>query len=74
MPASRHVPLVSILVLALAAQQEMTTAQLAERLPDVAHATLYRHVAVLAEGGGLEVVDERRVRGGCRARAAVTHP
>ncbi len=44
--------------------EELTTAQLAERLPDVAHATLYRHVATLANAGMLEVVAERRVRGG----------
>ena len=52
------------IVLVLAAERRMTTAALAERLPDVAHATLYRHVATLAEAGIVEVVDERRVRGG----------
>ncbi|GHH31446.1 helix-turn-helix domain-containing protein [Lentzea cavernae] len=41
----------------------LTTAQLRERLPDIAPATMYRHVAVLAESGVLEVADERRVRG-----------
>ncbi|MGW1676481.1 helix-turn-helix domain-containing protein [Saccharopolyspora sp. NPDC002376] len=41
----------------------LTTAQLRERLPDVAPATMYRHVAVLAEAGVLEVVEEKRVRG-----------
>ena len=41
----------------------LTTAQLRERLPDVATATLYRQVATLVEGGVLEVVDERQVRG-----------
>ncbi|MEU3647339.1 helix-turn-helix domain-containing protein [Lentzea sp. NPDC034063] len=41
----------------------LTTAQLRERLPDIAPATMYRHIAVLAEGGVLEVADERRVRG-----------
>lgn len=41
----------------------LTTAQLRERLPDIAPATMYRHVAILAEGGVLEVADERRVRG-----------
>jgi DNA-binding transcriptional ArsR family regulator len=44
--------------------ETLTTTQLAARLPDVAHATLYRQVAILAEAGLLEVVDERRVRGG----------
>ena len=41
----------------------LTTAQLRERLPDIAPATMYRHIAVLAESGVLEVADERRVRG-----------
>jgi DNA-binding transcriptional ArsR family regulator len=41
----------------------LTTAQLRDRLPDIAPATMYRHIAVLADAGVLEVVDERRVRG-----------
>ena len=41
----------------------LTTAQLHERLPDVSKAMLYRHVELLAEGGILEVAEERRVRG-----------
>ena len=41
----------------------LTTGQLRELLPDIAPATMYRHIAVLAEGGVLEVADERRVRG-----------
>ncbi|HEX7305524.1 helix-turn-helix domain-containing protein [Lentzea sp.] len=40
-----------------------TTTQLRQRLPEVAPATMYRHVAVLAEAGVLEVLDEKRVRG-----------
>lgn len=51
------------IVLAFGSEQ-LTTGQVAERLPDVAHATLYRHVAALADAGVLDVVDERRVRGG----------
>lgn len=43
---------------------ELTTAELGERLPDVAPATLYRQVALLLDNGLLEVVDERRIRGG----------
>ncbi len=42
---------------------EFTTAQLRERIPDVAPATLYRHVAALHEAEVLEVVRENRVRG-----------
>ncbi|MFD4676370.1 helix-turn-helix domain-containing protein [Lentzea sp. NPDC058450] len=41
----------------------LTTAQLRERLPDIAPATMYRHIAVLVENDVLEVVEERRVRG-----------
>lgn len=59
------------IVLAFGAER-LTTAQLAHRLPDVAHATLYRQVAALAEAGMLEVVDERRVRGGVERTYALT--
>ena len=66
----------------------LTTAQLRDRLPDIAPATMYRHVAVLADGGVLEVVErEAGARhGGAQlpgaqeqtlvnpaARAAMTH-
>lgn len=40
-----------------------TTAQLRERLPDIPHATMYRHVAALVTAGVLEVLDEKRIRG-----------
>lgn len=43
--------------------REVTTAQLRADLPDIAPATLYRHVAALLEGGVLRVVREERVRG-----------
>ena len=42
----------------------LTAGDLAQRLPDVAQATLYRHLATLADAGVLDVVSERRVRGG----------
>ncbi|MEU5431839.1 helix-turn-helix domain-containing protein [Streptomyces sp. NPDC020719] len=48
---------------ALAGDQALTTAQLCERLPDVPKVTMYRHVALLAESGFLEVAAEQRVRG-----------
>lgn len=41
----------------------LTTAQLSAELSDVPAASLYRHVARLVEGGVLQVVAERRVRG-----------
>ena len=42
---------------------ELTTAELQERLPDVAPATLYRQVAMLVRAGLLEVVAEEQKRG-----------
>lgn len=44
-------------------ERALTTSELRTELPDVPTATLYRQVAALADGGVLEVVDERRVRG-----------
>lgn len=41
----------------------LTTTQLRDRLPDIAPATMYRHIAALTEAGVLEVVSEKRVRG-----------
>lgn len=40
-----------------------TTQELAQGLPDIPTATLYRHVGILHDGGVLEVVDERPARG-----------
>lgn len=51
------------IVHAMSGGQSLTTAQLCGRLPDVSKATVYRHVALLAEGGVLEVDGEHRVRG-----------
>lgn len=41
----------------------LTTAELGAELDDVPTASLYRHVARLADAGVLEVVGERKVRG-----------
>lgn len=43
--------------------RDRTTAQLREALPEIAQATLYRHVAALIDAGVITVVDERRSRG-----------
>ena len=51
------------IVQAMLGRGELTTKSLAEKLPDVASATLYRQVSALVDGGVLEVVSERRVRG-----------
>lgn len=50
-------------VQAFLGDRELTTADLRADLPDIAPATLYRHVAVLADGGVLEVTREQKVRG-----------
>ena len=51
-----------------------TTAELRERLPDIPHATMYRHVAALASAGVLEVLDEKRVRGTVERRYRLSWP
>lgn len=51
------------IVQSLLGDAELTTAEIAERMPDVPTATLYRHVARLMEAGVLHVVGERQARG-----------
>jgi DNA-binding transcriptional ArsR family regulator len=51
------------IVKAFLGDRALTTRQLAAELPDVPAASVYRHVAKLAEAGVLSVVSERRVRG-----------
>lgn len=46
----------------------LTTSDLCALLPDVSKATVYRHVALLAEGGLLEVESEHRVQGAVERR------
>jgi DNA-binding transcriptional ArsR family regulator len=48
-----------------------TTSELSASLPDVSKATLYRHVALLLEGGLVEVASENRVRGAVERRYRV---
>lgn len=43
--------------------REMTTGQLATALPDIAQATLYRHVNTLVEGNVLVITNETQIRG-----------
>lgn len=54
---------VRLRIVLAAVGDEVTTADIADRLPDVPQATLYRHVATLTEAGVLEVVSERQARG-----------
>jgi len=64
----------------LGAGQPSTAQQLAEALSDVPPATLYRHLSKLLQGGILEVVSQRQVRGtqektyALKAQAAVLGP
>src|SRR3954453_16106604 len=53
---------------ALSGGRVLTTTQLSARLPDVSKVTVYRQVALLVEGGFLEVDGEQRVRGAMERR------
>src|ERR1700730_3543634 len=56
------------IVHAMAGGREQTTGELCARLPEVSKVTVYRHVALLAEAGFLEVADEHRVHGAVERR------
>jgi hypothetical protein len=51
------------IVKAFLGDRALTTTQLAAELADVPAGSIYRHVALLAKAGALQVVAERRVRG-----------
>lgn len=51
--------------------REMTTGEIAQRMPDVPHATLYRHLRRLAQGNIVSVVAQSRVRGAIERTYAV---
>jgi AcrR family transcriptional regulator len=51
------------IVKAFLGERALTTSQLSAELADVPPGSLYRHVALLAKAGVLQVVAERRVRG-----------
>ncbi|WP_436536282.1 helix-turn-helix domain-containing protein [Actinoplanes sp. HUAS TT8] len=54
---------VRIRILRAVAGSRLTTQDLVVLLPDIPHATLYRHLATLVKAGLIEVVEQRRVRG-----------
>jgi DNA-binding transcriptional ArsR family regulator len=54
---------VRIRILRAVAGARLTTRDLVARLPDIPHATLYRHLSTLVKGGLIEVVEERKIRG-----------
>ncbi len=51
--------------------RQMTPLQLAKALPDIAQASLYRHIKALLDGGILEVVSEQEVNGAIERTYAV---
>jgi DNA-binding transcriptional ArsR family regulator len=61
------------IIMALAGRQ-MTPRQLSAAMPDVAPATLYRHLKAMTEGGVLAVVDEHAVRGTLEKVYALAQP
>lgn len=54
------------------ANRPKTTTEIATLLPQVARATLYRHIKLLADGGVLEVVNETNVNGAIERTYQVT--
>ena len=65
---------VRLRILMTVAGREMTVQAIASQLPDVAQATLYRHVNTLAEAGILQVVAENPVRGTVEKVYALSDP
>ena len=51
----------------------ITTSDLCASMPDVSKATMYRHVALLVDGGLLKVVGEERVRGAVERSYRLEH-
>ncbi|WP_284642238.1 helix-turn-helix domain-containing protein [Paenibacillus silviterrae] len=51
------------LIQTLVGGRQLTVGQMAERLPEVPQATLYRHLNLLRKGGLLVVVDQKQIRG-----------
>jgi len=56
---------------AMSGGRTATTSELCARMPDQAQATVYRHVALLLQGGLLEVEEEQQVRGAVERRYRV---
>jgi len=52
-------------------RRELTTQEMADLLPDVPKASLYRHIRELAEAGVIKVVGETAIRGTVEKRFAV---
>ena len=54
---------VRLRIIAAVSGRQITTRELSASIPEIPQATLYRHVRALIEGGVLEVVAERQIRG-----------
>jgi DNA-binding transcriptional ArsR family regulator len=50
-------------IVLMVSNDELTTTNIAKRLPEVPQATLYRHIAKLVEAGMLEIASQRQARG-----------
>lgn len=50
-------------IIMVISRRQMTTRQIAQAMPDVSQASVYRHIALLAEAGILRVAEEIPVRG-----------
>ncbi|HVT12904.1 MAG TPA: helix-turn-helix domain-containing protein [Fimbriimonadaceae bacterium] len=58
-------------ILGVVGSRRMTPRQIAEKMPDVAQATLYRQIKVLHETGMLEVVEQRQAHGAVESTYAI---
>jgi DNA-binding transcriptional ArsR family regulator len=67
-------PLRLRIVHAMSGGRTRTTSDLCAGLPDVSKASVYRHVALLVEGGLLEVAGEHRVHGAVERQYRLHRP
>ncbi|AGZ39567.1 helix-turn-helix domain-containing protein [Actinoplanes friuliensis] len=65
---------VRIRILRALAGARLTTHDLVPLLPDIPHATLYRHLSTLVKGDLIQVVEERRIRGAVERVYALATP
>ncbi|HWA83771.1 MAG TPA: helix-turn-helix domain-containing protein [Fimbriimonadaceae bacterium] len=62
---------VRLKILGVVGSRQMTPRQIAEKMPDVAQATLYRQIKILHETGMLEVVGQRQAHGAVESTYAI---
>jgi DNA-binding transcriptional ArsR family regulator len=61
-------------IIQVVAGQQLTPAQIGETLKDVPQASLYRHLKKMVDGGILQVVGEKPVRGAVEKAYAMNNP